>query len=82
MNMSEILGCVVAVITIFSFLCVVVKWAIIEPLNRSIGTLTVAVNDLKALVEDLQNSEHSLDNRLTAVETIMKAHGCDHIKYD
>ena len=80
MDMNEILGCVVAVITIFSFLCVVIKWAIIDPLNKSIGTLTVAVDDLKVIVGNLQNSETSLDKRITVIETIMEANGCNHIK--
>lgn len=80
MNINEILGCVVAVISIFSFLCVVIKWAIIDPLNRSIETLTVAVDDLKVIVGNLQNSETSLDKRLTVVETIIEANGCNHIK--
>lgn len=80
MGINEILGCVVAVITIFSFLCVVIKWAIIDPLNKSIETLTVAVDDLKIIVGNLQNSETSLDKRLTRVETIIEAKGCDHIK--
>lgn len=80
MNISEILGCVVAVISIFTFLCVVIKWAIIDPLNRSIETLTVAVDDLKVIVGNLQNSETSLDKRLTVVETIIEANGCNHIK--
>lgn len=80
MNINEILGCVVAVISIFSFLCVVIKWAIIDPLNKSIETLTVAVDDLKIIVGNLQNSETSLDKRLTVIETIMEANGCNHIK--
>ena len=80
MNINEILGCVVAVISIFSFLCVVIKWAIIDPLNKSIETLTLAVDDLKVIVGNLQNSETSLDKRLTVVETIIEAKGCNHIK--
>ena len=80
MNINEILGCVVAVISIVSFLCVVIKWAIIDPLNKSIETLTVAVDDLKLIVGNLQNSETSLDKRLTVIETIMEANGCNHIK--
>ena len=80
MNMNEILCCVVSVITIFSFLCVVIKWAIIDPLNRSIETLTVAVDDLKLIVGNLQNSETSLDKRVTVIETIMEANGCNHLK--
>lgn len=80
MNVNEILGCVVAVISIFSFLCVVIKWAIIDPLNKSIETLTVAVDDLKIIVGNLQNSETSLDKRITVIETIMEANGCNHIK--
>lgn len=80
MNINEILGCVVAVISIFSFLCVVIKWAIIDPLNKSIETLTVAVDDLKIIVGNLQNSETSLDKRITVIETIMEANGCNHIK--
>ena len=80
MNVHEILGCVVAVISIFSFLCVVIKWAIIDPLNKSIETLTVAVDDLKVIVGNLQNSETSLDKRITVIETIMEANGCNHIK--
>lgn len=80
MNISEILGCVVAVISIFTFLCVVVKWAIIDPLNKSIETLTLAVDDLKVIVGNLQNSETSLDKRLTVVETIIEANGCNHLK--
>lgn len=80
MNISEILGCVVAVISIFTFLCVVIKWAIIDPLNKSIETLTVAVDDLKIIVGNLQNSETSLDKRITVIETIMEANGCNHIK--
>lgn len=80
MNVHEILGCVVAVISIFSFLCVVIKWAIIDPLNKSIETLTVAVDDLKIIVGNLQNSETSLDKRITVIETIMEANGCNHIK--
>mgnify|MGYP003539690369 FL=1 len=80
MNINEILGCVVAVISIFSFLCVVIKWAIIDPLNKSIETLTVAVDDLKVIVGNLQNSETSLDKRITVIETIMEANGCNHIK--
>jgi hypothetical protein len=79
-NINEILGCVVAVISIVSFLCVVIKWAIIDPLNKSIETLTVAVDDLKLIVGNLQNSETSLDKRLTVIETIMEANGCNHIK--
>ena len=80
MNINEILGCVVAVISIFSFLCVVIKWAIIDPLNKSIGTLTVAVDDLKVIVGNLQNSETSLDKRITAIETIIEVKGCNHLK--
>lgn len=80
MNIAEILGCVVAVISIFTFLCVVIKWAIIDPLNRSIETLTVAVDDLKVIVGNLQNSETSLDKRITVIETIMEANGCNHLK--
>ena len=80
MNVNEILGCVVAVISIFSFLCVVIKWAIIDPLNKSIETLTVAVDDLKVIVGNLQNSETSLDKRITAIETIIEINGCSHIK--
>lgn len=80
MNINEILGCVVAVISIVSFLCVVIKWAIIDPLNKSIETLTVAVDDLKLIVGNLQNSETSLDKRLTVIETIMEANGCNHLK--
>ena len=80
MDLNEILGCVVAVISIFSFLCVVIKWAIIDPLNKSIETLTVAVDDLKIIVGNLQNSETSLDKRITVLETVMEANGCNRIK--
>ena len=80
MNISEILGCVVAVISIFSFLCVVLKWAIIDPLNKSIASLTSTVNSLKVIVDNLQNSENSLDKRVTVIETIMEANGCTHLK--
>lgn len=80
MGLNEILGCVVAVISIFSFLCVVIKWAIIDPLNKSIETLTVAVDDLKVIVGNLQNSETSLDKRITVLETVMEANGCNRIK--
>lgn len=80
MNINEVLGCVVAVISIFSFLCVVIKWAIIDPLNKSIETLTIAVDDLKIIVGNLQNSETSLDKRITVIETIMEANGCNHLK--
>ena len=80
MGISEILGCVVAVITIFSFLCVVLKWAIIDPLNKSIASLTTTVNSLKVIVDNLQNSENSLDKRVTVIETIMEANGCTHLK--
>lgn len=80
MNINEILGCVVAIISIFSFLCIVIKWAIIDPLNKSINGLTATVSKLETLVDNLQNSEHSLDTRLSAVEAIMKARGCDHLK--
>ena len=80
MNVSEILGCVVAIISIFTFLCVVIKWAIIDPLNKSISSLTETVNDLKVLVANLQNSENSLDKRVTVLETVMEANGCNHLK--
>ena len=80
MNISEILGCVVAVISIFSFLCVVLKWAIIDPLNKSIASLTSTVDSLKVIVDNLQNSENSLDKRVTVIETIMEANGCNHLK--
>ena len=80
MNINEILGCVVAVITIFSFLCAMLKWAIIDPLNKSIASLTATVNNLKVIVDNLQNSENSLDKRVTVIETIMEANGCNHLK--
>lgn len=80
MNMNEVLGCVVAVITIVSFLCAMLKWAIIDPLNKSIASLTATVNNLKVIVDNLQNSENSLDKRVTVIETIMEANGCNHIK--
>jgi hypothetical protein len=80
MNLSEILGCVVAVISIVSFLCVVIKWGIIDPLNKSIINLTTTVDDLKVLVANLQNSENSLDKRVTVLETVMEANGCNHLK--
>lgn len=74
MNLTNI----VELIAIFSFLCAVIKWAIIDPLNKSIYTLTIAVDDLKGIVGNLQNSENSLDKRVTVLETIMKRNGCDH----
>ena len=80
MNMNEFLGCVVAVITIVSFLCAMLKWAIIDPLNKSIASLTITVNNLKVIVDNLQNSENSLDKRVTVIETIIEAHGCNHLK--
>lgn len=80
MNVSEILGCVVAVISIVSFLCCVLKWAIIDPLNKSIASLTTTVDSLKVIVDALQNSENSLDKRVTVIETIMEANGCNHLK--
>lgn len=80
MNINEVLGCVVAVITIFSFLCAMLKWAIIDPLNKSIASLTATVNNLKVIVDNLQNSENSLDKRVTVIETIMEANGCTHLK--
>ena len=80
MNIDEILGCVVAVISIFSFLCIFIKWAIIDPLNRSINGLTATVSKLEMLVDNLQSSETSLDKRVTIIETIMEANGCTHLK--
>ena len=80
MNINEVLGCVVAVITIVSFLCAMLKWAIIDPLNKSIASLTATVNNLKIIVDNLQNSENSLDKRVTVIETIMEANGCNHLK--
>ncbi len=80
MNINEVLGCVVAVITIVSFLCAMLKWAIIDPLNKSIASLTATVNNLKVIVDNLQNSENSLDKRVTVIETIMEANGCNHLK--
>ena len=80
MNVSEILGCIIAVITIVTFLCGVLKWGIIDPLNKSINGLTISISKLEKLVDNLQNSEHSLDNRVSKIETIMKARGCDHLK--
>ena len=71
---------IVAMISIFSFICVVMKWAIIDPLNKSISSLTETVNDLKVLVANLQNSENSLDKCVTVLETVMEANGCNHLK--
>lgn len=71
---------IVALISIFSFICLVMKWAIIDPLNKSISSLTETVNDLKVLVANLQNSENSLDKRVTVLETVMEANGCNHLK--
>lgn len=71
---------IVALITIFSFICVVMKWAIIDPLNKSIESLTATVDDLKVIVSNLQNSENSLEKRVTVLETVMEANGCNHIK--
>lgn len=76
MNLNDI----VALISIFSFICVVMKWAIIDPLNRSINSLTTTVDDLKTIVSNLQNSENSLDKRVTVLETVMEANGCNHLK--
>ena len=76
MNLHDI----VALISIFSFICIVMKWAIIDPLNKSINNLTTTVDDLKVLVSNLQSAENSLDKRVTVLETVMEANGCNHIK--
>ena len=67
--MSESLEIIVEIITIISFGATVVNYIVIKPLRISIDMLSVAVQELKNLLSNVEEEEVNLDKRVTVNET-------------
>lgn len=67
--MSESLEIIVEIIAIISFGATVVNYIVIKPLRISIDMLSVAVQELKNLLSDVEEEEVNLDKRVTVNET-------------
>lgn len=66
--MSESLEIIVEIIAIISFGATVVNYIVIKPLRISIDMLSVAVQELKNLLSEVEEEEASLDKRVTVNE--------------
>ena len=66
--MSESLEIIVEIIAIISFGATVVNYIVIKPLRISIDMLSVAVQELKNLLSEVEEEEATLDKRVTVNE--------------
>lgn len=66
MNVS--LENIVSIIAIVSFGATVINYIVIKPLRISIDMLSVAVQELKNLLSEVEEEEASLDKRVTVNE--------------
>lgn len=66
--MNESLEIIVEIIAIISFGATVVNYIVIKPLRISIDMLSVAVQELKNLLSDVEEEEVELDKRVTINE--------------
>lgn len=74
--MSESLEIIVEIIAIISFGATVVNYIVIKPLRISIDMLSVAVQELKNLLSEVEEEEADLDKRVTVNEN--KITGLEH----
>lgn len=66
--MSESLEIIVEIIAIISFGATAVNYIVIKPLRISIDMLSVAVQELKNLLSEVEEEEADLDKRVTVNE--------------
>ena len=69
MDISCIMGIIVAAVTVMGFLGGAVNYIVIRPLANGIKALQLSIDKFAAQIERQEDRQRAIDNRLSVVET-------------